>query len=57
MEARAWVLHAIFAELAKFQATFAKDPPVPMGSTDPYVPSAKGIAVPSISLPAPPGND
>ena len=40
IEARGWVLHAMFAELGKFQATFKQDPPVPMGASDPYVPPA-----------------
>ncbi|MGH8694037.1 MAG: arylsulfatase, partial [Burkholderiales bacterium] len=35
---RGWVLHAMFAEMAKFQASLKKDPPVPMGTSDPYVP-------------------
>ena len=35
---RAWVTHGMFGELAKFKATFAKDPPVPMGSSNPYEP-------------------
>ena len=38
IETKGWVLHAMFAQLAKFKATLAKDPPVPMGSSDPYVP-------------------
>ena len=38
IETRAWVLHAIFAELAKFQASMKLDPAVPMGSSDPYAP-------------------
>ena len=38
---RGWVAHAMFAELAKFQATLKQDPPVPMGTTDPYVPPVK----------------
>ncbi|MGH8863301.1 MAG: arylsulfatase [Burkholderiales bacterium] len=35
---RGWVLHAMFGELARFQATLKQDPPVPMGSSDPYTP-------------------
>ena len=38
VETRGWVLHAIFAELAKFQATLKKYPPIPMGTSDPYEP-------------------
>ena len=32
----------MFGELAKFQATMKKDPPVLMGSSDPYTPPAAG---------------
>ena len=56
-ETRAWVLHAMFAELVKFQATFKKDPPVPMGASDPYVPPAAGASSASVNLPAPPAED
>ena len=38
METRGWVVHTIFGELARFQQTFKKDPPVPMGAADPYAP-------------------
>jgi len=38
LEGRAWIAHAMFAEMAKFKATLVTDPPVPMGSTDPYQP-------------------
>ena len=38
IETKGWVAHALFAQLAKFQATFATDPPVPMGASDPYQP-------------------
>ncbi|MGH7198846.1 MAG: arylsulfatase [Candidatus Omnitrophota bacterium] len=38
IETRGWVLHAMFAQLAKFQATLKEDPPVPMGTSDPYRP-------------------
>jgi len=34
----AWILHAMFAELTKFQESLKKDPPVPMGTSDPYTP-------------------
>ncbi|MGH8614196.1 MAG: arylsulfatase [Gammaproteobacteria bacterium] len=40
IETRGWVLHAMFAQLAKFKATFAQDPLVPMGTSDPYTPGA-----------------
>ena len=35
---RGWVLHAMFAQLAKFQQTLKEYPPIPMGTSDPYVP-------------------
>jgi hypothetical protein len=35
---RAWVLHAMFAQLAKFQESLTKYPPIPMGTSDPYTP-------------------
>ena len=35
---RGWVLHAMFAQMSKFQATLKSDPPVPMGASDPYGP-------------------
>ena len=57
IETRGWMLHVMFAELAKFQATFAKDPPVPMGSSDPYVPSAAGAPSAPINIPVPPPED
>jgi arylsulfatase len=38
IETRGWVLHAIFGQIAKFQVSMVKDPPVPMGASDPYVP-------------------
>lgn len=38
IEARGWIAHGIFAELAKFNESLKKDPPVPVGSIDPYVP-------------------
>ena len=46
IETRGWVLHSMFGELAKFQATFKKDPPVPMGASDPYVPPTAGSQAP-----------
>ena len=57
IETRGWVLHSIFAELARFQATFKKDPPVPMGSSDPYVPPAAGAESSPVNLPVPPPQD
>ncbi|MGH7799517.1 MAG: arylsulfatase [Thermodesulfobacteriota bacterium] len=37
---RGWVLHAMFAQLAKFQESLKKYPPIPMGTSDPYTPGA-----------------
>ena len=34
----AWILHAMFAELTKFQESLKKYPPVPVGTSDPYNP-------------------
>ena len=51
IETRAWVLHAMFAQMAKFKATLVKDPPVPMGSTDPYVPQPPGPSNLPLQLP------
>ncbi|CAN5797970.1 arylsulfatase [soil metagenome] len=56
-ETRGWIAHAMFGELGKFMATFEKDPAVPMGSTDPYTPPAKGTATPPVTMPTPPPND
>ncbi|MGH6643921.1 MAG: sulfatase-like hydrolase/transferase, partial [Bradyrhizobium sp.] len=33
-----WVAHAMFGELARFQASLKKYPPVAMGAADPYTP-------------------
>jgi len=44
----------MFAQMAKFQATLKQDPPVPMGSLDPYVPPTAGASNPSIEFPVPP---
>jgi arylsulfatase len=57
IETRGWVLHTIFAELAKFKATFKQDPPVPMGASDPYVPASEHEPGPAINVPAPPPPD
>src|SRR5271168_4770963 len=54
---RAWVLHAIFAELYKLKATLAKDPLIPVGTHDPYVPPAAGQPSLHMDLPEPPTND
>ncbi|MGH7382496.1 MAG: arylsulfatase, partial [Candidatus Methylomirabilales bacterium] len=40
IEGRGWIAHAMFGELAKFMASLKKDPPVPMGTSDPYAPGA-----------------
>ena len=57
LEKSGWILHNMFAELAKFQATLKKDPPVPMGAADPYVPPTAGAASPPVSMPVPPPED
>jgi arylsulfatase A-like enzyme len=54
---RAWVLHAIFAELYKLKATLAKDPLIPVGTLDPYVPPAVGEPSLHMELPEPPTQD
>ena len=54
---RGWVAHAMFGEIGKFKATFAKDPPVPMGASDPYTPSTTGTAKSPAELPAVPPED
>jgi arylsulfatase len=33
-----WILHAMFGQLAKFQESLKKYPPIPMGAGDPYTP-------------------
>lgn len=48
---RAWVLHAVFAELAKLKATVATDPLIPMGTPDPYVPPAAADPSATFDLP------
>jgi len=52
IETRGWMMHAIFARLVKFRETFAKDPAVPVGTSDPYVP-ARGKGAAAIILPTP----
>ena len=37
---RGWIAHAMFGELAKFQESLKKYPPIPMGTSDPYTPRA-----------------
>jgi hypothetical protein len=54
---RGWVLHAIFAQLAKLKATVAKDPLIPVGTPDPYVPPAASGSSPPLELPEPPSLD
>ena len=54
---RAWVLHAIFAELYKLKATLAKDPLIPVGTLDPYVPPTVGEPRLHMELPEPPTQD
>jgi len=54
---RGWVLHAMFAELAKLKATLAKDPLIPMGTLDPYLPPTAGVSNPPLDLPVPPPQD
>ena len=54
---RAWVLHAIFAELYKLKATLAKDPLIPMGTLDPYLPPTEGTSNPPLELPVPAQRD
>jgi arylsulfatase len=34
----AWIAHAMFGELTKFQESLKKYPPIPMGASDPYTP-------------------
>jgi len=54
---RGWVLHAIFAQLAKLKATVAKDPLIPVGTLDPYVPPAAGASSLPLEVPDPPTLD
>ena len=57
IETRGWVAHAIFGQLAKFQASMVKDPPVPMGASDPYVPPTVPPSSPPVALPDPQAGD
>ena len=54
---RGWVLHAIFAQLGKLKATLARDPLIPMGASDPYVPPTAGSPGSTIELPHSPPRD
>ena len=54
---RGWVLHAIFAELYKLKASLAKDPLIPPGTPDPYVPRGAGQPNLGVELPEPPTED
>ena len=57
IETRGWVMHAMFAELGKFQASFKRDPPVPMGALDPYLPPTTDAPGAPDTVPVPPAND
>lgn len=48
---RAWVLHAMIGEFARLKATVAKDPLIPMGTLDPYVPPTGGEATFTVEVP------
>jgi hypothetical protein len=54
---RAWVMHAMLAELAKMKATLAKDPLIPLGTPDPYTPPKAGGPDSTIDLPTPRARD
>jgi hypothetical protein len=43
-----WILHAMFAQLAKFQASLKQYPPVPMGTSDPYTPAQRTMGTTAI---------
>ncbi len=36
-----WVLPAVSKEIAKFKGTLAKEPPIPLGTPDPYSPTTR----------------
>jgi arylsulfatase len=36
-----WVLPAVSKQIAKFKKTLAMEPPIKLGTPDPYVPAAK----------------
>lgn len=48
---RAWVMHAVMAELGKLKATVAKDPLIPMGMPDPYEPRLAAGSNATIEVP------
>ena len=54
---RGWVLHGVFAELAKLKATLARDPLIQLGTPDPNVPPKVGGSNSTTELPAPPARD
>ena len=37
----AWVLPAIFEEIATFRGSLAQEPPIPLGTPDPYLPAGR----------------
>ena len=37
-EQSTWVLPVIFSKIVDFQGTFASEPPIPLGTLDPYKP-------------------
>ena len=37
----AWVLPAIFEEIATFRRSLAQEPPIPLGTPDPYQPAGR----------------
>ena len=36
-----WVLPVMFKKVIEFQATLVEEPPIPLGTPDPYVPPKK----------------
>ena len=50
---RLWVVHAMMAQMAKLKATLAKDPLIPMGTLDPYVPPSASGSSQTFELPEP----
>ena len=34
-----WVLPVMFKKIVEFQSTFQQEPPIPIGTPEPYVPS------------------
>ncbi|MHA3980980.1 hypothetical protein ACW9UR_25325, partial [Halovulum sp. GXIMD14794] len=37
-EQSTWVLPVIFSKIVEFQTTLASEPPIPLGTLDPYLP-------------------